>query len=240
MSGSETSSGGGSRAGVDASIDSVAVLQDSIRRTLYRHVAAQGREVGRDEAADAVGIQRSLAAFHLDKLADAGLLEVSYRRLGERRGPGSGRPAKLYRRTNVEYAVAVPPRAYDTAARLLAEAVESAGADRELQAVARRHGAELGAAERGQGGPASDVDDGRIAAVLAAHGYEPYPDGAALRLRNCPFHAMARTYPPLICGMNLAFLRGLVEGLEMPWCEARMDPRPGHCCVALDSKNNDS
>lgn len=241
MSGSETTiSGIGSRTGVDASLDTLAVLQDPVRRRLYRHVVAQGREVGRDEAADALAIQRSLAAFHLDKLADAGLLDVSYRRLGKRRGPGAGRPAKLYRRAQAEYDVTVPPRAYEMAARMLAEAVESAEDDAELQGVARRHGVETGqtAAERRRMDAPIDADaDEEITEMLAAHGYEPYRDGEVLRLRNCPFHTVALMYPPLICGMNLAFLRGLVEGAGMTRRAARMDPRPGQCCVAISKTN---
>ncbi|MFC7642835.1 helix-turn-helix domain-containing protein [Streptosporangium lutulentum] len=66
-------------------------LQDPVRRAVYDYVAAQGREVGRNEAAEAVGVQRTLAAFHLDKLVEAGLLEANFRRLTEKTGPGSGR-----------------------------------------------------------------------------------------------------------------------------------------------------
>lgn len=53
------------------------------------------RGMSRAEAADAVGVARTLAAFHLGKLVDAGLLEVAHRRLTGRSGPGAGRPAKV-------------------------------------------------------------------------------------------------------------------------------------------------
>ena len=57
------------------------------------------RPVGREEAATALGITRALATFHLDRLADGGLLESAYRRLtsgadrvrGGRRGSTGGR-----------------------------------------------------------------------------------------------------------------------------------------------------
>jgi predicted ArsR family transcriptional regulator len=68
---------------------------------------------------------------------------------------------------------------------------------------------------------------------LAAQGYQPYRDGADTRLRNCPFHVLADRYPPLICGMNLALLEGLLAGAAAATLEARLDPRPGDCCVAL-------
>ena len=64
--------------------------------------------LSRDEAASALGISRELAAFHLDRLLRAGLLEAEYRRLGGRTGPGAGRPAKLYRRSSREIAISLP------------------------------------------------------------------------------------------------------------------------------------
>ncbi len=61
-----------------------------------------------------------------------------------------------------------------------------------------------------------------------------------MRLRNCPFHLLASSHPPLICGMNLALLEGLLEGAAVPGLSARLDPRPGECCVVLAaSKNNE-
>src|SRR4051812_48003427 len=120
----------------DHLLDAVGVLHDPVRRALYRHVITRRGEVSRHEAASAVGVQRSLAAFHLDKLVDAGLLEASFRRLSERTGPGAGRPAKLYRRASTDHAVSLPPRAYPVAAELLAEVVDELGADAALHAIA--------------------------------------------------------------------------------------------------------
>ncbi|MFB8238022.1 helix-turn-helix transcriptional regulator [Kitasatospora purpeofusca] len=234
-------------------IDAIAVLQDPVRRRLYEYVVAQGREVGRNEAAEGAGVARTLAAHHLDKLTEAGLLESGSRRLTGRSGPGAGRPAKVYTRSRAEHAVSLPARDYRTAAELLAGAAEAAGLDLALHEAARRRGEAL----RGAGGPCGDL--GRAMELLASRGYEPYPvpgegegegegdgdgdgDGdngvAAVRMRNCPFHAVAEQFPPLVCGMNLALLEGLL-GTDGP-VRARMDARPGECCVVVEaSKNND-
>src|SRR5215218_6815979 len=107
---------------MDDDVAAVGLLDDPVRRRLYDHVAMSGRPVGRDEAAKAAGIARTLAAYHLDKLADAGLLTVTFERRSGRGGPGAGRPAKLYTRSARDVAVSVPPRDYGLAARLLAEA----------------------------------------------------------------------------------------------------------------------
>ncbi|MFI6518927.1 helix-turn-helix transcriptional regulator [Spirillospora sp. NPDC050679] len=225
-------------------IEAIASLRDPVRRRLYEYVAAQDREVGRNEAAEAAGVQRTLAAFHLDRLVEAGLLETASRRLTGRSGPGAGRPAKVYRRSAAERQVSLPARDYRTAADLLAETAEAAGLDAALWETARRRGRELRGPE---GRPCADL--GEVAALLAARGYGPFEDdpadgrgegaaGPALRLRNCPFRAVADRFPPLVCGMNLALLEGLLDGSE--GLRARMDARPGLCCVVVEaSKNNE-
>ena len=108
-------------------VSRIAALKDPVRRSLYELVASSEEPVGRDQAAAATGVPRALAAFHLDRLAEEGLLEVTFRRLTGRTGPGAGRPAKLYQRSAVEVEVTLPPRAYLLAARLMAEAIDRAG-----------------------------------------------------------------------------------------------------------------
>ncbi|MFG3206603.1 helix-turn-helix transcriptional regulator [Streptomyces sp. NPDC048192] len=224
-------------------IDAIAALQDPVRRRLYEYVVAQGREVGRNEAAEATGVARTLAAHHLDKLAEVGLLLSGSRRLSGRSGPGAGRPAKVYTRAQADVSVSLPARDYRTAAELLAEAAEQAGLDAGLRAAARRRGEVL----RGSAVPCGGFEEAME--VLAARGYEPRLEGAedaeggseaataVVRMRNCPFHAVAERFPPLVCGMNLALLEGLF-GTDGP-VRARMDPRPGECCVVVEnSKNN--
>jgi predicted ArsR family transcriptional regulator len=238
-------------------LGAVAVLNDPVRRAVYEYVVAQGREVGRNEAAEAVGVQRTLAAFHLDKLVEAGLLEPGFKRLGDRTGPGSGRPAKVYRRAPGEWQVSIPPRDYRTLALVLAEAVDLLGGDEGAEEAARRAGRRLaggrgGPGPGGQGSPRGQEgtaggpdgseglgDSGDLGDVLRRRGYEPYEEGGRLRLRNCPFHVLAEEHPLLVCSMNLALCRGLLEGLGRDPERARSDPRPGECCVSF-SINNDN
>ncbi|UGT43043.1 ArsR family transcriptional regulator [Nocardia yamanashiensis] len=204
------------------SIEAVALLQDPIRRRLYDYVAAADHEVSRDEAAAAAEIKRPLAAFHLDKLAEAGLLDAVFRRPEGKTGPGAGRPAKFYRRAAAEFAVTLPARDYATVASVLAEAVEHAGMDAAIAKAAAAQSPSLAGRD--------------LLEVLRERGYEPYADGAVIRLRNCPFHRLAEDFPPLVCGMNLALLTG--PAAEAGW-QAHMDAAPGRCCVSF-SKNNDN
>ncbi|MBI2409340.1 MAG: transcriptional regulator [Gemmatimonadetes bacterium] len=215
-------------------IEGIATLGEPVRGQLYFFVAGRGAEVSRDQAARHLGISRALAAFHLDKLVEDGLLEASFRRLSGRRGPGAGRPAKLYRRSDRELAVSIPARQYELAAQLLAEALLRPGAATALPEVAREFGAALGA-ERARPSDPPAAGAGRAAmTVLRNCGYEPYrTDDGAIRMRNCPFHALAARHRDMVCSMNEALLTGLVAGMGLEGFRAELDPRPGECCVTL-------
>jgi len=214
-----------------ADLASLSSLDDSLRRRLYEVVTSQPGPVSRDEAASAAGIGRALAVYHLDKLVESGLLTASYQRPPGRSGPGAGRPAKMYARSDREFAVSVPPREYELAARLLVQAVEADPSNRSRTALAeaaRRLGTELGSAFR----PSSAEPN--VTGVLTQQGYEPCcgADGV-IRLRNCPFHQLAEQHREVVCGMNLALVEGLVEGLGADGWHPALDPRPGQCCVAI-------
>jgi predicted ArsR family transcriptional regulator len=219
-------------------IRALAALDEPLRRRVYGYVIARGAPVRRDDVAAALGVARSVAAFHLDKLADVGLLDVEYRRPPGRGGPGAGRPAKLYRRAPAEVSMSIPERHYDVVGRLLADAVMTASRDvvdpkAAAQVTARGHGRALGQ-EVGATSPEgrrANLDD--VARALRGQGYEPRVDDDAIVLENCPFHAVAEEQRDLVCGMNLELVQGLIEGMEVPRIEARHDPEPGRCCVSV-------
>ena len=209
----------------------IGALVEPVRRALYRYVAGQPGPVGREQAAAAVEVPVHTAKFHLDRLVDEGLLAVEFRRLTGRSGPGAGRPAKLYRRSELELSVSLPERRYDLAGRILAAAVDRsidegvpvAGLVRE---VARDEGR---AAAAGQAG--SSVEP-----ALERLGYEPRRQGDEVALVNCPFDALAREHTELVCGLNLAFVEGLLEGLDHPHVHACLVPEPQRCCVRVRAR----
>jgi predicted ArsR family transcriptional regulator len=229
-------------ADVDQQLTGLTGLGDPLRRALYRYVVERGVPVSRDDAAIAVGISRPLAAYHLDKLIDDGLLEARYQRRGTRQGPGAGRPAKHYVRADRQIELSLPARDYAILAELLAGAVEadSSGITQAaLNRAAGALGAELGAEAAAHTAADGDPDQALAALrqVLASRGYEPYDDAdGTIRLRNCPFDRIAARHRELVCGANLAMLRGLTGRLggDQP-VRAVLDPQPGRCCVALTS-----
>ena len=210
-------------------------LDDPVRRRLYEFVSGRAEPVGRDEAAGAAGIGRPLAAYHLDRLVESGLLSASYQRPAGRGGPGAGRPAKMYARSGREFSVTVTPRDYELAARLLAQAVES---DRGAQSRAALHdaalqfGDELGRRSRASGARGSAQQ--AMESTLGRQGFEPWHDeDGTVRLRNCPFQLLAAQHPGIVCGMNLALIDGLVAGLGAAGMVPDLDPGPGRCCVVI-------
>jgi predicted ArsR family transcriptional regulator len=203
----------------------VCSLGDRTRRRLYDWVVDQPLPVSRDTISNALDIERSLAAYHLDKLVDHGLLVATFARPSGRGGPGAGRPAKHYSRADTDLEVSVPSRDYRLVADLLAKAMQADGNGAvrgAVEAAAGEFGRELG------GAGSSD-----LTAVLARQGYEPFRDGDVVRLRNCPFHRVARDHVELVCGMNLALLEGVLDALGDGDARALLDPGPDRCCVAI-------
>jgi predicted ArsR family transcriptional regulator len=193
----------------------------------------------RDDVAAGTGIDRRLAAFHLDRLADADLLDVDYARPPGRGGPGAGRPAKRYRVRHQEVALNIPERRYALAARLLAEGVRRAdGADPmpEILSLAAEDGRRRGEqAQTGRRARSRHATLTQAAGVLTELGYEPIADGEdGLRLRNCPFHTVVDVAPEIMCAGNERFVSGLLAGLGgHPDVTARLQPEPPDCCVRV-------
>lgn len=225
-------------------IDAIALLSEPTRAGLYAAVAAAQSGLSRDGAAAAVGISRDLAAFHLDRLVEGGLLKASQRRLSGRTGPGAGRPAKIYARSGDEIAVTLPERHYDLLAQTLAEGVEDLAAElgeskvtAALDDRARQHGRVAGATARRAAGSRAGAQrrQAELVKVLSASGFEPRvsDDGAQITLRNCPYRAIADEHRDLTCGMNLAWAQGALEEAGNTGLKPRLDIEPGRCCVVF-------
>jgi predicted ArsR family transcriptional regulator len=227
--------------GLRRDAEALGALEDELRRKLYLFVRAQGRPVNRDEAGEAVGISRKLAAFHLDKLVDRGLLTHTYARPPGRGGPGAGRSAKYYEPSNREIDVTIPERRYDLLGSVFLRALRSKRQGESGEDAARRAaketGMELGEGERQRLGlPPPGPERAMTVAtqVLEEAGYEPYRDEAGcVRLRSCPFDKLAEQDRDLVCDINEHLVEGIVRGLGNETLGVVLDPIPGQCCVRL-------
>lgn len=210
-----------------AQLAALAAIGDPVRRSLFDFVNASTEAVSRNDAAAALGLPRSTAAFHLDRLVAKGMLETQFKRLGDKTGPGAGRPSKLYRPALEELQVSFPERHYELAGELLASAIEEADRSGEavrevLTRVATRTGRELGAKA------------GSLEVALEDTGYEPRDDGnGGMVLTNCPFHRLATSHTDVICLANLGLLQGVADGADDCEHDILLEPRAGHCCVRI-------
>jgi predicted ArsR family transcriptional regulator len=220
---------------IETAATSLAALADPIRRRLYRFVMGEPGAVSREQGAAGVGVPGHTAKFHLDRLVDDGLLDVEFKRLSGKTGPGAGRPAKLYRRSRRQIALSLPQRSYDLLSTILAKGVEEAEADGSpmgdvMARVSRDEGHALGAAA------AHEVPEGdslkRLACSLQPHGYEPRIEDGRMVLENCPFDKVARDHTELVCGLNREFVDGVAEGLGCTNLAVSLEPSPGRCCVS--------
>ncbi|MBY8878735.1 helix-turn-helix transcriptional regulator [Actinacidiphila acidipaludis] len=233
----------GGYAGADAEagpdVEAVAVLADPVRRGLYGFVRRARRPVTREEAAADAGISAKLAAFHLDKLVAAGLLRSGYGTPGGT--PRVGRRPKVYERAGTHFRISIPERRPDVLAEILVDAVagQEQGEDARAAALrtARLRGEEIGAAVRAGGGAGRLGPERSVTltqSVLERYGFEPdRPAPTELRLLNCPFHPLAARSPELVCGINRAFMCGLLTGLRTAGVRAVLAPHPGRCCVEV-------
>lgn len=206
-------------------ISAASALDDPVRRALYDLVARSVEPVGRETAAATLSLSRSTAAFHLDRLVGAGLLDVEFRRLSGRSGPGAGRPAKLYRRARTEILVSIPERHYDLAAEIMAEAIGEAvaggeGVQSELRRVAGRTGRRM-----------AELSGG-LEAALELNGFEPRREGCgSIVLGTCPFDRLAIANTDVVCALNLELITGMADGSNDTQHTVVADANAGACCV---------
>lgn len=223
------------RAGRDANgLETLGLLSEPTRRHLYDYVVGATSAVSREAAAQSTGVPVHTVKFHLDKLVEAGLLEVEFHKLTGRTGPGSGRPSKHYRRSSGEFSVEVPPRRYELLTRMLTDAiVESSITGEPAAHTARRAAFDHGRALGGRHADPGRHSRQRVLNALREGGYEPVVADGGIVLRNCPFHRAAQHQTAFVCGLNVDFVSGLLAGAGVD-AHARLEPGEGRCCVAID------
>jgi predicted ArsR family transcriptional regulator len=203
-------------------LEAAAALREPVRRRLYGYVTRQPGPVGRDQAAAALGLSRAAVAFHLDRLADVGLLTIEFRRLTGHGGPGAGRPAKLYRGNGRTVSLTLPHREHALLAGLMAAGAEPNGISLE---AARERGRQIGQATDGRSREA-------VESALGVLGFAPARDDRTTRTLNCPFEPNSRQYPPVVCGIGQALVEGVIEGAGADLAVACVEPQEG-CCITL-------
>jgi predicted ArsR family transcriptional regulator len=225
----------------------LAALDDEVRWNLYRFVRRESRPITREEAARAARISVKLAAFHLDKLVERGLLRADqkvphgvHRRVG--------RAPKRYTLSDLEVSISLPERRYELVGEILIESIAQAETSQTAESpsesarrIARERGEAIGAKareERHLGRPGPERTIATAEELLDEIGYEPtYDERGGLLLRNCPFHALVGRAPELVCSINTAFVDGMLRGIGNETVRADLVPEKGICCVRVVPPN---
>ena len=196
-------------------LDRLAAAGDpQLRRIL---VYARGR---RDpftaaEAAAELDVHRNVARTRLDRLVAAGFLGVALERRGGRRGPGAGRPAKVYRVAPELEGVEFPDRRLAELVGLLVEKVPARGRPKVLREAGQEFGRRLAAAAGLT--PSQDPGTGleRVADALGSLGFQVSVvslagDRAELASPTCPLRPLVVKCPEA-GGIDRGMWAGLVE-----------------------------
>ena len=198
------------------------VLTDERRRAVYLYVSRAEAPVTVNEVADGFKIHRNAAKHHLDRLLEAGLLQAEFRRVNGRRGPGAGRPSKLYSATDVEVSFSVPERHYDLLAHLLLTALTQGD---DLECVGNRYGLQLARVRR-SAHENEDAADG-VRAILDGLGFRPVVEvddegHIWVTSENCPFGWVAvEATQGEVCRLDRAIIAGVLDGFGCPTSEVR-------------------
>lgn len=226
------------RVALEQDINALGVFIEPQRRRVFEQLQAEGPcTVG--ELVGALDMGRTLVAFHLGKLLEAGFVEVA----GPARGATSpGRPAQRYGVTRREVVASVPDRRYDLLAGILLDSIASSRPGESpgdsAARAARHRGVQL-ARELVTGRPGRTLATrfARLERLLSAIGYSPRRDADELTVRNCPFDKFRPTNTAQVCALNQALSDGYLEGLELDQhLETTLRPSGDSCCVVFADK----
>jgi predicted ArsR family transcriptional regulator len=187
------------------------------------------------EAAAELGVHPNVARGRLDRLVRAGFLEVAHERRGGRRGPGAGRPAKVYRVAPELTAVEFPDRRLAELISLLVAKLPARGRARALREAGEEYGRSLAAAARLKPAAGLRKGLGGVADALGSLGFQVSVvsverDRAELASPTCPLRPLILEQPAA-AGIDQGMWAGLVErgvrgiradqvGCETPHCLA--------------------
>jgi predicted ArsR family transcriptional regulator len=218
--------------GLEQDVELLGVLVEPQRRRVYEELLTASSPSTLTELSERLGTGRTLTAFHLGKLVEAGLVDVL---AAEVRDGRRGRPSQRYRVSAREVNASVPARRYDVVADVLLAAASEQRTCESLgeaaRRTARRRGAVLAQEERGSGRPGPLR---RVEQVLMRLGYAPIRRDGELMLRNCPFDKLRDTNCELVCGINHALSEGVLEGTGTAGSlVAELRPGADTCCVVV-------
>ena len=188
-----------------AEIDrTISALQDPTRRRILLDFYVHQPEWTTADVAAAVGVHRTVAHAHLERLVALGYLISS-----QRRG-AAGKPAKLYRLSERQIELSYPIRRFARLASLLAQALrESPDGMTAAREAGRRHGASMVTK------PARSPES--VLRELVPLGAEYVMSDGDVVARNCIFRQACEQAQDIVCELHAGILEGALRkaGLDV-------------------------
>jgi predicted ArsR family transcriptional regulator len=209
-------------------------LGDETRYAMYRELASSTTALSAPELADRLGLHANTVRLHLDRLREAGVVDVEAVHRGT-----VGRPQHLYFLAAGAPGLGFDPPAHALLAGLLAALAEQIGADGD-DAADTGHAWGVEAGKRTRSRSCLKALEGELARL----GFEPasdtadgaYEGASRIEFLHCPFRELAEAYPELVCNLHRGLCEGVVEqvgGGRVEDFATLYDPEPCHVIVSV-------
>ena len=196
-------------------LDRLAAAGDPQLRRILLYARGRRDAFTAAEVAASLDVHRNVARSRLDRLAEAGFLNVALERPGGRRGPGAGRPAKVYRVAPELEGIEFPDRRLGELITLLIKKVPARARPRALREAGEDFGRTL-AASAGLN-PSRSIASGleQVCDALGSLGFQVTVrsiegDRAALESPTCPLRPLVVNCPDA-GGIDRGMWAGLIE-----------------------------
>lgn len=189
-------------------------LGDDTRFAIYQELGLSPAPLSAAEIAEELGLHPNTVRPHLERMRDAGVVEVETLHRGT-----VGRPQLRYSLAPGAPGPGLDPPAHTLLAGLLAALADQLGAEgADATGLGRRWGSEAVARrQRSRGCLAA------LTAELDRLGFDPAvtrPGDADGTVRvdflHCPFRELAEAYPDLVCNLHRGIVEGFVDAAGEP------------------------
>lgn len=217
-----------------APLDLLKTLGDNTRYAIYLELARSPRPLTTAEISEALRLHTNTVRPHLDRMREAGLVQVEVSARGE-----VGRPQHRYSVAPDAPSMGLePPTMPMLASMVLTMAARVGAGPEDAEYVGTQEGARRALPYRSA---PSSLE--ALVSDLDRLGFDPVvsegadDDTAVVAFAHCPFADLAASHPELVCGLH----RGMVAGFTAAMGDAEIDEfcALGHrtpCQVAVRSR----